>query len=1006
MRQLIVLVVFSVCIFSAMRVIYTTQFRSQVVIRPFVVDSESVGEGEDEETDSPDQAIKQDFVMRYDPAINRVPTERLIAAQQAAQTYTNSITQQPPPGGSVPVSSSIPMAWTEMGPSNVGGRTRTFLVDRNVSTNERVWAGGVGGGLWRCNNISSSSSSWSKINDQFDNLAVTTIAQNPTNPQYMYFGTGEGWYNQDAIQGAGIWRSIDGGVSWTRLSITANSNFFFVNKIVVASNGDVYAATRNGVYRSKTSTDATNNVAAWELVLGGSGVSGYDLEIAANGTIFASIGVPFSTGLVYKSTTGNAGSWVQIVTGLSSSFLHRIELACAPNDANVLYAMVAGTNGTAAICDNSTLNGYSFRGVYKSVDGGSNWTLCTFPIDSDNCIAQNSDMCRGASWYDMAIAVDPNNANTVYVGGIDLFKSINGGSNWTQLSHWQGTGSQYVHADQHAIVFNPNSSAVIYFTNDGGIYRTANGTASVPTLVSKNKNYNVTQFYAGAIKNTSAEFYALCGSQDNGTQKFTINSYGATSTATGGDGGFCHIDSQNSLFQFTSFPYNTLSRSVDGGNTFSELLSSGTGRFINPSDYDDEYKVLYAAGNAGDVIRRRDLTASSPPLPDIISITAMAGRKASHIKVSPNTSTTVYVATGHEGGLMPLRPKVFKLNNANGSNISVQDITTDASFGGSLPGISGYISCVEVERGNEQHIIITLSNFGLVSKVYETTNGGTNWTAVWNTNTSQDIPIYWALFDPYNSDRVLLATDVGVWSTLNLDGVNTIWSPSNSGFMSGTGSILGNVRVDMLVLRPSDNTVLAVTHGRGLFKSSSLIPAANFSVSYLPACSNKVNNFVDLSTGTVVSWAWDFNGDNIVDSNLKNPVGICGGIGVPVKLTITTIDGQTLSRTKTISGSPCFGTPCSGKMAFGSESAIGLEISPNPFSYETKISYSLEEAANVSIRVFDMQGKLVSVPMEHTLQGIGNYSVGFNGSSLANGVYYVVLNIGSKQKTVKVVCTH
>ncbi len=158
----------------------------------------------------------------------------------------------------------------------------------------------------------------------FDNLAVTTIAQT-TNPKHFNFNVCHSMHN-DYLG---------------RLSSTNNSNFFFVNKMVVATNGDVYAATRNGVFRSKTATDPTNNL-AWELVLGGSGVSGYDLEIAANGTIYASIGSAFATGSVYKSTTGNASSWTQINTGLPTSALHRIELACAPSNANVVYAMVAG----------------------------------------------------------------------------------------------------------------------------------------------------------------------------------------------------------------------------------------------------------------------------------------------------------------------------------------------------------------------------------------------------------------------------------------------------------------------------------------------------------------------------------------------------------------------------------------------------------------------------------------------------------------------------------------
>ncbi|MBP7532988.1 MAG: T9SS type A sorting domain-containing protein [Chitinophagales bacterium] len=986
MKKLAILVL-TACTLVASWAMYTSQQKAKVSLLPFAQQNEKEGEGG--ETDSPDQAIKQDYLMRYDPAINRVPTERLIAAQTSSQNYTNSITQQPPPGSQPPTPTSITMSWDNMGPNNVGGRTRTLLVDKNISTNERVWAAGVGGGLWRCNNISSSTYSWTKVNDMFDNLAVTTIAQNPTNPQTMYFGTGEGWFNVDAIQGAGIWRSTNGGTTWARLSSTNNSNFFFVNKMVVATNGDVYAATRNGVFRSKTATDPTNNL-AWELVLGGSGVSGYDLEIAANGTIYASIGSAFATGSVYKSTTGNASSWTQINTGLPTSALHRIELACAPSNANVVYAMVAGTTYTLSSCGGI---GYMFRGVFKTTDAGANWTPCAFPIDADPCIAENNDLTRGMSWYCMALAVDPNNANTVYAGGIDLFKSTNSGSNWTQISQWEGNyGYQNVHADQHAIVFNPGSSAVIYFTNDGGIFRTATGTNATPTLVARNKNYNVTQFYAGAIKNSSTEFYVLAGAQDNGTQKFTINATNSPTTyASGGDGGFCHIDQLNPLYQFTANTGNNLMRSVDEGNTFYYLPSNGSGRFINPSDYDDQNKIMYSGGNSGELIRRTNLTAATPPDPQTILIPDISGKSVSHVKISPNNPTTVYVAAGAISSGTFVEPRVVKLTGANGIAIPVQDITASIT----LPAGTN-ISCVEVQPGNEQHIIITISNFGNFSKVYETNNGGTNWVEIGKTsNLLSDIPVYWAMFDPFNPDRVLLATDVGVWSTLNLDGVNTLWSPSNIG--------LANARVDMLVLRPADKTVIAVTHGRGVYKSSSLIPAANFTTSS-PVCSNKPNDFFDTSTGTAISWAWDFNGDNIIDSNLKNPTGICGGINVPVKLTITTIDGQTLTKTKTISGSVCLGTSCSGKTDLTLSAISTINVAPNPFSNQTVISYSLEQKEQVNLQIFDLQGKLVSTVVNNELQETGSHKATFEATDLPSGIYYGVLQVGKKREVIKLLC--
>ncbi|MBK6331370.1 MAG: hypothetical protein IPF62_13040 [Bacteroidetes bacterium] len=148
------------------------------------------------------EAMALEKEKTLDPATQTVPAERLLAAYNYANTLRNDHKKTRGPVSDI--------TWTERGPNNVGGRTRALLYDKNDVTLKTVWAGSVGGGLWKCTDITLTPPSWVKINDLFDNLAITSIAQHPTNHDTMYFSTGEGFGNFDAIRGLGVWRTTDG----------------------------------------------------------------------------------------------------------------------------------------------------------------------------------------------------------------------------------------------------------------------------------------------------------------------------------------------------------------------------------------------------------------------------------------------------------------------------------------------------------------------------------------------------------------------------------------------------------------------------------------------------------------------------------------------------------------------------------------------------------------------------------------------------------------------------
>lgn len=830
------------------------EYRAFIRNHPYsnpVEESSKEGEEEGPKPDRPDLANQLNFLQTLDPALGFPPQDGLAKAHIMAEKIARS------KAGTKTAISGI--TWTERGPDNFGGRTRALMFDPNDGTGKTVFAGGVAGGLWKNTNITSSSNSWTSINDFWANLAVTCITYDPSNTQVMYAGTGEGFFNVDAVAGAGIWKSTNGGANWSQLSSTNNSTFTYVQKIAVhGTSGDIYACTRNnGVMRSQ------DGGSTWSKVLGsGTGAStnrAADVEIAADGTIFVSMGI-FSTDGVYSSSTGNSGSWTKLNTGSNgfpSSGIRRIELACAPSNANVVYAVVQ---------DNSN----DIDGIYKTTNKGSSWSSLSLPSDADGGVTP--DFTRNQAWYDLILAVDPNNANNVWTGGIDIFKSTNGGSSWSQVTHWYGGfGLQNVHADQHAMAFQQGSSTNMVFGNDGGVYYTSNASAGTPTVSSRNKGYNVTQFYAGGIHPSSGSNVMIAGAQDNGSHAFSSPGVNSTTEVTGGDGAFCHIDQTNGNNQISQYVYNVVYRTTNnwsGGNQISN--DQTTGLFINPSDLDDNEDIYYSCRTNSTILRIKSVFGSTSS--SSVSISGMSS-KASHISVSPYSASGVSnIFIGTQAG------DVFKVVNAH-STPTVTNIT------GTLP--SGNISCIAIGQSDNQ-LMVTLSNYGVTS-VWETTNGGTTWTS--KEGNLPDMPVRWALYNPNDYNQAFIATEVGVWSTDNLSAGTVDWSPTNSG--------LANVRVDMLQYRATDNTVMAATHGRGVFTCvipTGTKPVASFTSDVTTVCEGGTVNYTDQSTNTPTSWSWTFTGGTPSTSTSQNPSVVYNTAGTyQVRLIATNASGSDTS---------------------------------------------------------------------------------------------------------------
>lgn len=820
--------------------------------------------------DRPDLAWEQDYLRTLNPKLQRPTPEKLIETRQQVRSYFHS--KKAAKAGT----SEYP--FIERGPNNVGGRTRALMWDPNDVTQTKVWAGGVTGGLWYNDDIYDNQEPWVNVDDFWANIAITCIASDPNNSNIFYVGTGETYTG--STRGAGIWKSTDGGVSWSQLSST--QSYYYINDIVVrdeSGSSVVYAAVDgryyNGVFHSSAEAGlqrSVNGGTSWTQVL--PNVPGEtinfvasDIELSANNRLW--VGTRRSP---YAATdrggarilfSDNGTSWTTSYSTAVTNGSGRVELACAPSENNVVYGIVE--------------NDSEIHLITKTTNNGGSWDdTVPEPNDADPGISSD-DFSRGQAWYDLILSVNPSDANDLYAGGIDLFKSENAGTNWEQISHWYGGfGEQYVHADQHQIVFKPGSSTDALFGNDGGVYLSTDMDATNPTIEARNKNYNVTQFYAGAMHPDEGSDYYLAGTQDNGTQQFSKSGLADTYEATGGDGAFTFIDQLHPNVQITSYVYNSYYLSTNGGQSFSNFVSDqSSGSFINPADYDNQLGILYSNAGSSEIGRWTGLREGNPVRNDIsISL----GGSATALRVSEYTKSSTTLFVGNSIG------QLRKITNAEGSHSS--STLFDNNFGS--------ISCIELGE-SEDEIIITFFNYG-VNSVWYTSDGGSSWDS--KEGDLPDMPIRWALFNPNNREEVLLATELGVWRTVNFSNSSPTWVSSNEG--------LANVRVDMLQIRESDHQVAAFTHGRGAFTSfgfsESSDKKADFTASATSIGNGESVTFTDLSLGDPVAWDWSFENGTPLTSTDQNPTVTYSGSNGANDVTLTVTYSNGVQNTKTSEG--------------------------------------------------------------------------------------------------------
>lgn len=830
------------------------------------------------------------------PETGRPETEKLLAVQNELQQVKQyrrlsaADTQEQ-------------LIWTERGPADLGGRTRALLFDPNDIGNanpqddyNRVFAGAVSGGLWVNDNITDPNSSWTLIPGLSSNISITKIIADPNDPRTMYIASGES-YTGGPVVGNGVWKSTDGGTTWTHIfggytgvdDQKFINGIFYINDIIARDLGETtelfisvvggffrksgvlpqfHSARQQGLYKS------SDNGANWAKIdineSNGRPINPNDLEIDLNNNIWLTTGRnPWghSGGKIYKSSDG-----LKFDLLYSGQFgMGRTELEPSALDPNTFWVLVSHMNKADLYVTSN-----SFQTLKK---------IETEPNDSDPGIPKD-DFTRSQAFYNLEIEVDSN--DNLFVGGIDLFRSVDEAQSWDQLSRWYaGGGVQYVHADQHAIVFRPGvgNQHKAVFGNDGGIYYCDDlrKPANDIKIEQRNKGYNSSQFYYGSIdKNPSRGDYALAGgTQDNGTwAKFNTKSgLNTFEYVLGGDGAYTEIDAKDGYMIASSlyndhiyYPY------PNQNNSYPISVVNYKGSFINAAVLDKSLDVFYhdsSQGSSYSITRSSNFKNGASNITRTQLTNTMFDNKPSVLEVSPYSlqKTTLFM------GL--INGKLFRIDNA--SSTPIWSEITGKNFLGSISDISF--------GSNDNELFVTFYNYG-INNIWYSKDAGQSWTSI--EGDLPDIPVYCLLQNPENPKELIIGTPIGIWRTMDFTTNTPQWEAISQG--------INRVPIVDLDLYKQDLTILATTHGRGLFTSQfkSSKPIANPNLKDLqifPTVSNGNIKIVSQKEfGPTVIKIWTISGQMVFqfDLNLKKLVN--NEIDLPLSSGVYLVTVQTIEQ--------------------------------------------------------------------------------------------------------------
>ncbi len=871
-------------------------------------------------------------------------------------------------------SGAFNLQWEELGPDNIGGRTRAILIDNRDPSGNTIYAGAVSGGLWKSTN---GANNWTHITSVNACINITCIAQ--ANNGTIFYGTGEGLAQPSGISfnsgniGNGVYK-LDASDNPTLITpdqfgvanvMDASDTFSLINRIAVdpSDANHLIIATGKGLYQT------TNGGATWSGIIipqvTPSNGSAADVQWAANGIdVYATVG---GNNKLVKSP--NAGfTWDRITSVSSPGFptsLGRTELALAPSDANILYISVAASTGAT-------------QGVYRSGDGGAHWTTVALKGPLFDPMGSNNQ-----GWYDNTIAVSPADPNKVYTAGVELYTWSNvTGTKLTDAGLGAGNSNPYfVHSDKHAIVIDKNNPNVMYVGCDGGVYKSMDAVTAFPypTFSVKNRGYATFQNYSVAAA-LSGE--VMGGAQDNGTAyvNFLGNTRRAAEEVMGGDGTYAEISHIDPRIFFAGIYYGETYRSGNKGTSFGGFFDV----MIDPQSHNQP------SGCAGQENANAQFIS---PFWLCESYNAANGLKSIPF-VSSNTLTAgTEVTVQSKTAKFPIQ-QTLSSDLTAGDTLWVYDKIRSRFFAHSYCGLWVTNEPLDV---------------GVTPKWFKMTQS------------MQGVPQ--SLSQSTDADVVYVGTSSG--KVYKFNGLNarldTITYPVGTNVTAGIvykgsgGFNLYNVStraIEGICVDPNDNDhVVAVTSGFSANSANAphVFETTNGGTTWTPLVTGLPNMPVydvvvhDANTIIIATelgiWSWDRANSTWTEENNGFPrMPVFRMIEKPLynsdcRVIYIGTHGRGMWRSTTLTNGNC-------QLVAGVENAkenyetglANLNIYPNPVNGKAKIALSLDKATEVTFRVMDVAGKLYKeFVARNNVKGENLFEL--DASGLSGGTYLLVATL-------------
>ncbi len=702
--------------------------------------------------------------------------------------------------------------WNNIGP--LRGQAQLYRYDSVIADTGRptvilphptnanlLYVGFAGGGLWKCANADVAAAgdwTWEPITDALPagspagNLSIGGAAFRPEDPNTIYLALGDATPGgaDGSADGRGVWITTDGGSTWTRGGTAGATTR--VKTLLALPGNIVLVAGNGGLFRS------TDGAATFTQVTLPAAAVAHDIIKLANGDLVVS----YNGGVAYSTDQGATWTAATYDSGITTPGMRRIALAA---NGSTVYGLFQNSAG-----------GFP-KGIMKSTDGGRTFVY----VGSAELFNVSGDGSQAG--YNHFIAVDPVDANKVFVAtNLSMYRSTNGGVNWTRLSQWMGGDRTYIHADFHVHAWAPTGAKTLYVGNDGGLSIIRNpDITSVPvgdtatggtpvdlSFVDPRRNKGVATHLIYHIGSTTATTPAgsrdkvLIGLQDMGTRLRSVNDASQTyDMVIGGDGFGSVIHPYNGNKMIGSL-YNTrIQYTTDGGVNWYTATGIGTESTpfftrVSIDMTDPTGETVYTFSNTK-IYRSTNFGATWTALPTAPTLVGYYLR---------------WVAAAGNRVVAQAADQTF-ISNDGGNTWT----TRGASFfPGSNPTPPSFGS-VTFDPSNSQVMYATSVRFSsTVNHIWKTVDGGATWTAMDTTTNGFPfgVPVHMAKADPFDANTVYAGTDLGLYRTTN---GGTSWE------RFGTG--LPMVSVRDIYIAPDGSFMRVGTHGRGVWEMQGVTDA-------------------------------------------------------------------------------------------------------------------------------------------------------------------------------------